>query len=118
MRVLANMTQKAENASFSVSVESIGDISREKVDSAIDDLFSIARSSILRQLNGQETIAPEPKKNGNGNGKQDDYSRCTSKQKSLIIKLAKERGQFISGLKDMSKADASHIIEDLMSVAA
>ena len=45
-----------------------------------------------------------------------DYLPATEKQKDLIIKLSKERGQFVSGLADLSKADANYVIKDLLAV--
>jgi len=46
-----------------------------------------------------------------------DYLPATQKQKDLIIKLAGERRQFVSGLDDLSKSDANYVIKDLLAVA-
>ena len=143
MRILANYGYKNNGDSYSVTFETMGDCPKDQADSVVDELFSMAKRAIERQLNPQIPLddtthtggeGPDPKKNGNGhngngnnghgkNGNggnghstKDDYSKCTAKQKNLIIKLAKERGQFISGIDDMSKADASYVIEDLLAV--
>ena len=44
------------------------------------------------------------------------YLPATQKQKDLIIKLAEEKGQFVSGLDDLSKSDANYVIKDLLAV--
>jgi len=70
---------------------------------------------------------PEPKKNLNGNGSasysngnkhqlKDPGAPATPKQKSFIVKLAKERGQFIDGLNSYTMQDASEKIAELMAV--
>ena len=46
------------------------------------------------------------------------YLPATQKQKDLIIKLAEEKGQFVSGLDDLSKSDANYVIKDLLAVTA
>jgi hypothetical protein len=131
MRILSNFTYKDNGSSYSVTLETLGDCPADQVDAKIDELFATAKKAVERQVNLQLTIddllhtkdaAPGSNnnnngKNGNGvNGKKDEYSKCTAKQKHLIIKLAKERGQFIGGIDDMSKADASYVIEDLLAV--
>ena len=47
----------------------------------------------------------------------DPDAPATKKQKSLIIRLAKERGQFIENLNSLTMQEASQTIDELMSVA-
>ncbi|MBM3253803.1 MAG: DUF3072 domain-containing protein, partial [Candidatus Omnitrophica bacterium] len=46
----------------------------------------------------------------------DPDAPATRKQKNLIIRLAKEKGQFIDGLNNLTMAEASEKIEELMVV--
>ncbi len=71
-----------------------------------------------REEKGKITI-PQPKDNGNGKPVlKDPNAPATKKQKSLIIRLAKERGQFIEGLNNLTMQEASQTIDELMAVAA
>ena len=141
MRILANYGYKNNGDSYSVTFETMGDVPKEIADQVVDDLFSMAKRAIERQVSPEiklddkphkeGVVIPEPKKansngngkhangNGNGNGKpviKDPEAPISSKQKSLIIKLAKERDQFIEGLNDMNMADASATIAELLAV--
>ena len=140
MRILANYGYKNNGDSYSVTFETLGDVPRDMADSVVDDLFKMAKSAIQRQINPEiriddkphkeDVVIPDPKqtngktvsgngKHANGNGKpamKDPEAPITQKQKSLIIKLAKERDQFIEGLSTMNMQDASHVIEDLLAV--
>lgn len=142
MRILANYGYKNNGDSYSVTFETVGDVPRDIADSVVDDLFVMAKAAIQRQVNPEikldekpkEVIIPQPKqangKSNNGNGKhvngsgkdkpvmKDPEAPISPKQKQLIIKLAKERGQFIEGLNEMNMADASHVIEELLAVEA
>lgn len=139
MRILANYGYRSNGDSYSVTFETVGDVPVEQADAAVDQLFSMARRAIERQVNptgnqdrphGEDVVIPEPKKyangngkpvNGNGNGKphpKDPEAPISPKQKSLIIKLAKERGKFIEGVNEMSMASASKAIEELLAVTA
>jgi hypothetical protein len=126
MRILANYGYKDNGSSYSVSFETMGDVPKDQSETVVDDLFALAKAAIERQIHPkpkEEVIIPEPKKqtNGNGNGKpaiKDPTAPITPKQRSLIIRLAKERGQFIDGLNDLTKGDASYVIEDLLAVEA
>ena len=139
MRILANYGYRSNGDSYSVTFETVGDVPMEQADCEVDKLFSMARRAIERQVNPtgnqpeqhrEDEVIPELKKhangngkpvNGNGNGKphpKDPEAPISPKQKSLIIKLAKERGQFIEGVNEMSMASASKVIEELLAVTA
>jgi hypothetical protein len=65
----------------------------------------------------QEEEIPQPKRNGNGKPQLKDPSApATRKQKSLIAKLAKEKGRFIEGLNSLTMQEASETIDELMAV--
>ena len=126
MRILANYGYKNNGDSYSVTFETVGDVPKEQSDAVVDELFALAKGAIDRQIHPQakeEVVVPELKKsngNGNGNGKlvmKDPNAPISQKQKILIIRLAKERGDFIEGLNEMSMGEASSIIENLLSVA-
>jgi len=129
VRILANYGYKNNGDSYSVTFEQVGDVPRDLADSVVDGLFAMAKAAIQRQVNPEvkveepkkETVTiPEPRKtNGNGNGKhqiKDPSAPVSPKQKSLIIKLAKERNRFIEGINGMNMADASKVIEELLAV--
>jgi len=129
MRILANYGYKNNGESYQVSFETMGDVPKEQSDAVVDELFALAKAAIERQLNPtpkeEEVVIPAPRKQSNGNGKngngkpvmKNPEAPCTVKQKSLIIRLAKEKGDFIEGLNEMSMGEASSIIENLLSVA-
>ena len=133
MRILANYTHKNNGDSYSVSMEMMGDVPMNMADQVVDDLFAKAKSAIQRQVAPEVQVEdpkkepvtiPEPRKangngHGNGNGKhqiKDPSAPISPKQKSLIIKLAKERGQFIENLNTMDMASASAVIAELIAV--
>ena len=141
MRILANYGYKNNGDSYSVTFETMGDVPKDQADGVVDELFSMAKRAIERQVNpsGNQDVShkdgvviPEPKKNGNGNGKhtngngngngkphpKDPEAPISVKQRSLIIKLAKERGQFIEGLSEMNMTEASDVIGELLAVEA
>ncbi len=121
MRILANYGYKNNGDSYSVTFETIGDVPKEQSDAVVDELFGLAKKAIERQLNPKpkEDVVPEPRKNGNGKPVIKDPSAPISpKQKNLIIRLAKERGEFIDNLNDMTMQQASDIIVGLMAVEA
>jgi hypothetical protein len=123
MRILANYGYKDNGSSYSVSFETMGDVPKDQSETVVDDLFALAKAAIERQIHPkpkEEVVIPEPKKNGNGNGKiqpKDPNAPISQKQKLLIIRLAKERGEFIQGLNEMNMQEASQVIEELLSVA-
>ena len=128
MRILANYGYKTNGETYSVTFETVGDVAKENADSVVDELFRMAKAAIQRQLNPQtdplefppqEEEIPQPKRNGNGNGKpqlKDPSAPATRKQKSLIAKLAKEKGRFIEGLNSLTMQEASEVIDELMAV--
>ena len=105
MRILANYSYKSNGDSYSVTYETSGDVPRGQADIEADDLFALAKSAIQRQLSAQ----PKP---GNCNCN----APITARQKHLVIRLARERGQFID-LEGMTVHVASDLIERLMSNA-
>jgi len=130
MRILANYGYKDNGNTYSVTFETVGDVPKENADAVVDELFRMAKQAIQRQLNPEadplefppkeEVTIPQPKRNGNNNGKpqlKDPSAPATKKQKSLIIRLAKERGQFIEGLNELTLQEASEKIDELMAVA-
>ncbi len=104
MRILANYSYKNGDSNYCVTFETMGDVPRGSADIECDDLFRMAKEAIQRQLNAQ----PKPEKCCNCN------APITARQKHLIIKLARERGQFID-LEGMTVHVASDLIERLMS---
>lgn len=143
MRILANYGYKNNGDTYSVTFETIGDVQKERADVVVDELFAMAKAAIERQVNPQINPAADPlefppkeekgkitipqptrpeqsrgKENGNGKPQlKDPTAPATKKQKSLIIRLAKERGQFIEGLNNLTMQEASEKIDELMSVA-
>ena len=107
MRILANYGYKSNGDSYSVTMESQGDIPIGQADMAADELFGLAKEAIQRQLNAQ------PKSEKCCNCKN---SPITPRQKHLVNRLARERGQFID-LEGMTVHAASDLIERLMSNA-
>ena len=126
MRILANYTHKTNGDSYSVSMETLGDCPKEQVDAITDELFQMAKSAIQRQINPEIRLEdsshkegvtiPEPKQANGKPAMKDPGAPISAKQKSLIIKLAKEKGEFIKGLGEMNMGDASHVIEELLAV--
>jgi hypothetical protein len=129
MRILANYGYKNNGDTYSVTFETVGDVPKEQADTVVDELFAMAKSAIQRQINPEadplefppkeEVTVPQPKKNGNGKPQlKDPDAPATRKQKNLIIRLAKERGQFIENLNSLTMQQASETIDELMAVAA
>jgi hypothetical protein len=130
MRILANYGYRANGDTYSVTFETVGDVPKDKADTTVDELFRLAKAAIQRQLDGtesdplefppkEEVTIPQPKRNGNSNGKpqiKDPDAPATKKQKNLIIRLAKERGQFIENLNSLTMQEASETIDELMAV--
>jgi hypothetical protein len=128
MRILANYGYKTNGDTYSVTFETVGDVPKEKAETVVDELFALAKAAIQRQLNPEadplefppkeEVAIPQPKKNGNGKPQlKDPDAPATKKQKSLIIRLTKERGQFIEGLNNLTMQEASEKIDELIAVA-
>lgn len=129
MRILANYGYKGNGDTYSVTFETIGDVPKEQADTVVDELFSMAKAAIRRQVNPEadplefppkeEVTIPQPRRNNNNSKPQlkDPHAPATRKQKSLIAKLAKEKGQFIENLNSLTMQEASQTIDELMSVA-
>lgn len=129
MRILANYGYKANGDTYSVTFETVGDVPKEHTEAVVDELFALAKAAIQRQINPasapleshqkEEIPIPQPRKNGNGKPKlKDPDAPATRKQKSLIARLAKERGRFIEGLNSLTMGEASATIDELMAVPA
>lgn len=148
MRILANYGYKNNGDTYSVTFETVGDVPKEQADATVDELFRMAKAAIERQLNPafsaaqrsldvgkgeantevdhsefppeeEEGAAPAAQHENNSRPKiKDPDAPATKKQKRFIARLAKERGQFIEGLNDLTMQEASHTIDELMAVAA
>ena len=89
----------------------------DKQDVIIPRPASIASAGV--NGNGTASFATNGKKaNGDKPSLKDPDAPASPKQKSLIIRLAKERGRFIRGVNDFTMKEASETIDDLMAVAA
>jgi len=114
MRILSSYSLKHGDESYFCTFEVLSEIPKEEADSVVDELFLKARSAIQRQLNqpaNKDSLGAESKRNGNG-------AHLTAKQRSLIIRLAKDRGEYVNNLNDLTIQQASEIISRLMSVEA
>ena len=123
MRILANYGCKTNGESYSVTLETMGDVNKQNIEENIDELFVLAKAAIKRQI---ESNLSEEEKEGAGeeNGKehqannqqtQNSDSPASKKQKDLIIKLAKQKGRFIENLNSLTIAEASETIEELIA---
>ncbi|PIQ88692.1 MAG: hypothetical protein COV72_07125 [Candidatus Omnitrophica bacterium CG11_big_fil_rev_8_21_14_0_20_42_13] len=135
MRILANYGHKNNGDTYSVTFETVGDVPKEQADATVDELFRMAKAAIERQVNplpkSQEVSAqvkeeivvhqadgadsPLPPV-GNKPQIKEPNAPATKKQKRFIARLAKERGQFIEGLNDLTMQQASQTIDELMAV--
>jgi len=120
MRILANYGYKNCAESYSVTFEQIGDCPKEQADAAVDELFSLAKRAIERQVHGAGTNGNGHKKNGYGLkfAFKNPDAPCTSRQKQMIVFLCIERNKFIGGLDHMTMKEASDIIVELLSAEA
>jgi hypothetical protein len=124
MRILANYGYKANGDTYSVTFETMGDVPKDQADACVDELFRLAKAAIERQINPaprEVDPAPEetpgPSKNGKGKPVlKDPTAPATRKQKNLIIRLAKEKGQFIENLNELTMQEASQTIDELMAL--
>lgn len=106
MRILANYGCKKGSESYSVTLELMGDASKNNIEGTTDELFGLARSAIKRQIEGgaKKEESPQIK---------DPDLPATREQKGSIIKLAKEKGKFIKNLNSLTIGEANQVIEDL-----
>jgi hypothetical protein len=123
MRILANYGHKINGSSFNVTFEQTGDVPMERAEETIDLLFKLAREAVQRQVEEDMEFPPKdvvtiPKpKNINGNPQmRDPEGPATGKQKFLLLKLARQRSKFIENIEELSKAEASSLINELMAV--
>ena len=112
MRILANMTKREKGDSYSVSMETMGDVPKEQTGATVDELFRMAREAIKRQI---EPSRNGSKANGNGLTIKDPNAPVSKKQKNLIIKLAREKGTFIEGINNFTMQEASDVIRELVT---
>jgi len=137
MRILANFGYKNNGDSYSVTFETVGDVPKDKADATVDELFRMARQAIERQVSPKEgheditavedTAGQGQGKKGNGNGSgplgtggskpriKEPTAPATKKQKGLIMRLAREKDQFIDGIEAFTMQEASTVIDQLMA---
>lgn len=131
MKILANYGYKDSVNSYSCTFETLGDVPVEKVVETVNDLFRLAKQAVIKQVDlnksaveskekpFEELVVPAgPKEitvNGNGKMKiKDPEGPASPKQLAFIKKLAKEKNMEIE-TKDLTKQDASHLIDTLMN---
>lgn len=138
MRILANFGYKNNGDSYSVTFETVGDVPKDKADATVDELFRMARQAIERQVSpeaGHEdiTAVEDTPGHGQGQGKKDKGNGsgplgtgskprikepdapATKKQKGLIMRLAREKDQFVNGIEAFTMQEASTVIDQLMA---
>ena len=116
MRILANYGLKTHGDSYSVTFESIGDCPKDQADAAVDELFSMAKRAIERQVHTANGNGHT--KNGNGNLRflfKNPDAPLSTRQRGMIIYLAKEQSKFIEGLDKLTMREASDLIVKLLS---
>jgi hypothetical protein len=125
MRVLCNYTYKNNGSgeNYSITLEKMGDLRDDQVDEVMDELFAVSRGAVQRQIDKDLEFPPKdvvtiPKpKNANGKPQmRDPEGPATGKQKFLLSKLARQRSRFIENIEELSKAEASSLINELMAV--
>ena len=109
MRILANYGYRGKRETYSVSLEMMGDVSKQNIEGTVDELFNLAKEAIKRQIGNKN---PEEETKGN---QPKDESPATKKQVNLIIRLAKEKGKFIENPGSLTINEASQTIEELMT---
>ena len=111
MRILANYGYKTNSESYSVTFETTGDVPLDKAPQTVDELFKLAKEAIQRQINPQQSNEIlQPKQNSNGE------TPATQKQISLIKKLAKRKNRKINLPQNLTKRQASELIDYLQSL--
>jgi predicted RNase H-like HicB family nuclease len=108
MRILANYGCKTNGESYSVTFETMGDVNNGKAETVIDELFALAKEAIQRQIEGQASGPREEPSHENHSD-----LPASQKQKSFIIKLAKQKGKFIKNLNALTMKEANEVIEEL-----
>ena len=134
MRILANYGYKTNGEMYSVTFETIGDVPAAQAPQTVDELFRLAKDAVQRQLAGaspkaaaQPTPAgtiPQPQgaahaASAHGNGRKPQIKEpglpATPKQVGLLQRLAREKGQWIEHVTDLTRGEASAKIEELMA---
>ena len=111
MRILANYGYKTNGESYSVTFETTGDVPLDKAPQTVDELFKLAKEAIQRQINSQQNNEIlQPKQNSNGK------TPATQKQISLIKKLAKRKNKKVNLPQNLTKRQASELIDYLQSL--
>ena len=111
MRILANYGYKTNGESYSVTFETTGDVPLDKAPQTVDELFKLAKEAIQRQINPQQNNEIlQPKQNSNGK------TLAIQKQISLIKKLAKRKNRKINLPQNLTKRQASELIDYLQSL--
>ncbi len=110
MRILANYGHRSKGENYSVTLEMMGDASKQNIEGTIDELFSLAKQAVKRQIESRN-----PKEETKENQSTNSDSPASKKQVSLIIKLAKEKGRFIENPSSLTMAEASQTIEELIN---
>lgn len=133
MRILANYSCKSNGNGYSVTFETLGDVPREQADSTVDELFSLAKEAVKRQIfNGaeqqKETLVEDeeapsrvlnrkPKQKNNLRRIKDPDAPATEKQIRLIERLSQIKGIELNvDPPSLTKAEASETIDQLLSV--
>ena len=129
MRILANYGYKTNGDSYSVTFETMGDVPAAQAPQTVDDLFQFAKEAVQRQVAGVK-VAPQPAPRltipqpvqhapTNGNGKRLQIREpglpASPKQLGLLRRLAREKGQTLPDLTDLTMGEASTHIEQLMA---
>jgi len=111
MRILANYGYKTNGESYSVTFETTGDVPLDKAPQTVDELFKLAKEAIQRQINPQQSNEIlQPKQNSNSK------TPATQKQISLIKKLAKRKNKKVNLPQNLTKRQASELIDYLQSL--
>jgi 3-oxoacyl-ACP reductase-like protein len=133
MRILANYGYKANGDMYSVTFETIGDVTAAQAPQTVDELFRLAKEAVQRQFSGTAAPAPQPAAatapqpvattpaapaNGNGRKPQikDPALPATRKQIGLLNRLARQKGQRIEDFTDLTMGEASAKIDELMAL--
>ncbi len=131
MRILANYGYKTNGDMYSVTFETIGDVPAAHAPQTVDELFRLAKEAVQRQINGAAAPTPQPQAHVptphtavaqpvSTNGKKphikDPGLPATPKQIKLLTRLAREKGQWIETLTDLTMGEASSKIEELMAL--
>ena len=132
MRILANYGYKTNGDSYSVTFETMGDVPAAQAPQTVDDLFQFAREAVQRQVAGtthQPTVQPTPRvtipqpvtpahpapTNGKKLHIKEPGLPASPKQLGLLRRLAREKGQTLPDLTDLTMGEASTHIEQLMA---